>query len=243
MDRTRRSLCGMGIASVPLAVIAPKLLPAAQEPAEDPLLAYLAAEARRHCRGASRPGAPRAAHLRGLAANVGMLTTYMHSRLPVADIEASFRRRVQDEGSAVLAQKAREAWPRDAERLGKEFGVRLPRELDEAAASRAIENIERYGCPKLGGVGRWIEAEAERVERWEGRAAAAAPVRQTPGNDFGPPGWAIGSGDPGFTVGCYELAIIVAAVEVLLVFQPELMPVFAQIAVILNLVMTVACAA
>jgi hypothetical protein len=244
MDRTRRSLCGLGIASVPLAVVAPRLFPAAQGAAgePDPLIAYLAAETRRHCRAASRPGAPRAAHMRALASNFGMLAAYAHSRLPLADIDAAFRRRVQEDGSVVLAQKFHETWPDHAERLAREYGVRVPRELDDVVLSRGIDNLERFGCPRLGGVSRWLESEAGRVERFEGHGPAATPVRQTPGNDFGPPGWAIGTGDPGFTVGCSEIAIILAAIEIVLVFVPEVATVFAQIAVILNFAMTVACA-
>jgi hypothetical protein len=244
MDRTRRSLCGMGIASGTLAMVAPKLLSAAQEPAggADPLLAYLAAETRRHSRGLSRPGAPRGAHMRALASNFGMLTAYMNSRLPLAEIDASIRRRIQEDGAGVFAQRARDAWPGHADDLARQFGVRVPRDLDDPNVPRAVDNLERHGCPRLGGVSRWLEAEAERIERLEGRVAMARPVRQTPGSDFGPPGWAIGTGDPGFTLGCSELAIILAAIELVLVFVPEVAPVFAQIAVILNMAMAVACA-
>lgn len=243
MDRTRRSLCGLGIASVPLAVIAPKLLAAAQEPGQagDPLLAYLAADTKRHCRAASRPGEAQAPHVRALAANLGILATYVHSRLPVAEMEASFRARVAEEGSTAVSQRFREVWPVHLDRIGKDFGVQLPNQFDEAAVLRAIENLDRYGCPRLGGMRRWMETEADRLEHLEGRSAAAKLVRQTPGSDFGPPGWSAGVGDPGFSLTCWDLNVLVAAVGVLIVFEPMAGVAFAQAAVILNFVIAIVC--
>jgi len=243
MDRTRRSLCGIGIASVPLAMIPPKLFPAVQEAgaATDPLLAHLAAETRRHCRAASRPGARRGVHLRGLAANLGMLTVYMESRLPIAEIEASLRTRLREEGGALM-QRARDEWPVHAARMGKELGLRVPKALDEAALSQAVENIERYGCPRLGGVRRLLESEADRVERAEGRGLTTTSIRQTPGSDYGPPGWAAGAGDPGFTLSCYELAVLIAALAIVLAYEAGLASAFGQVVAVLNLLVTIACA-
>jgi hypothetical protein len=246
MDRTRRSLCGIGLASVPLAMVAPKLLPAAQEraagAAADPLLAYLAAETRRHCRAALRPGARRSIPLRGLAANVGMLTVYVQSRLPIAEIEASLRTRLREGGGGALMQKTRDEWPVHAARMGKELGLRVPKALDEAALSQAVENIERYGCPRLGGVRRLLESEADRVERAEGRGLTTTSIRQTPGSDYGPPGWAAGAGDPGFTLSCYELAVLIAALAIVLAYEAGLASAFGQVVAVLNLLVTIACA-
>jgi hypothetical protein len=171
-----------------------------------------------------------------------MLTVYVESRLPVAEVEASLRTRLREGGGGGLMQKARDEWPMHAARIGKELGLRVPKALDEAALSQAIENLERFGCPRLGGVRRWLENEADRVERAEGRGMTPASIRQTPGSDYGPPGWAAGAGDPGFTLTCYELAVLISALAVVLAYEAGLASAFGQIVAILNLVATIACA-
>jgi hypothetical protein len=243
MNPTRRSLCGLGIASVPLAIISPKVFSAAQDPAQDadPLLAYLEEDTKRHCRLLQQPGAQRAIHLRALGANIDVLAAYFHSRMPVARIQEKFVRRLQDEGGGVLAQKALEAWPREAARISRDFGVPLPQDLQPALVDKAIESVARYGCPRMSGVRKCLEAEADRIERWEGRVGLVMPVRQTPGNDYGPPGWAAGIGDFGGQLSCWDLELLMAAIGIIIAFQPETATILGEIGAILAAAYVIAC--
>jgi len=242
MNPTRRSLCGLGLASVPLAALGPRLLPAARQTVErvDPLLAYLVEDTRRNCRLARRPGRERAQSVRGLGANLGVLTAYLHSRHPMAGIHYAIRQRLNNEGVDTVAQRARDAWPGLASALAREYQVPLPDVPEYRALTTAIENLQRYGCPRLGGMRGWFEREADRIEQTEGRAGATALVRQTPGSDFGPAGWNAGIGDPD-QLSCWDLGVFVAALAVLEYFQPELVPVLSPIIVILGFVSAVAC--
>ena len=243
MNPTRRSLCGLGIASVPLAIISPKVFSAAQDPAQgaDPLLAYLEADTKRHCRLAQQPGAQRANHLRALGANIEVLAAYFHSRMPVARIQQTLARRMQDEGVGVLAQKARDAWPRQAARITKDFGVALPQDLQPLLVDKAVESVARYGCPRMSGVRGLLEAEADRIERWEGRVGLVTTIRQTPGNDYGPPGWAAGAGDFGGELSCWDLELLMAAIGLVIAFQPETATVLGEIGAIIGAAYVIAC--
>jgi hypothetical protein len=241
MDRTRRSLCGLGIASVPLAVIAPKLLPAAQDPAEepDPMLAYLVAETMRNCRAAARPGRGRGRYVRALGANVETLSAYLHSRPRALELGARIKQRVRDEGADVLAARARDKWPRLASELARDYGVTPPADLDNDALAIGLHNLESRGLPNFRAVRRYLDREADAIEFSEGRAAAVTPARQTPGNDYGPPGWNAGIGDPN-ELSCYDLGVFMGALA-LLELIGELAQMVKPILAILAFAFAIAC--
>lgn len=240
MNPTRRALCGLGLASVPLAMIGPRVFSAEQGPAGTPdsFLTYLLEDTKRNCRLASVPGRERAHAFRRLGANAEVLTAFVLSRAPAAGIKGAVERRVGEEGVDALALRLRDAWPGRASVIGRDYGVALPQHLDHQTVTAAIENVRRYGCPRLGGVRRWFDREADRIEQWEGRPNAPVLIRQTPGNDFGPPGWSAGLGD-GAQMSCWDLGVIIAALYLLTEIVPDLQ--LGAILGVLGLVYTVVC--
>ena len=223
MNPTRRALCGLGLASVPLAMIGPRVFSAEQGKADmpDSFLAYLVEDTKRNCRLASLPGRERAHAFRRLGANAEVLTAFVLSRTPADSINGAVERRVSEEGVDALALRLRETWPGRASIVGRDYGVALPQHLDHPTVTAAIENVRRYGCPRLGGVRRWFEREADRIEQSEGRLNVPVLTRQTPGNDFGPPGWSAGLGD-GSEFSCWDLGVIIASLYFLVEVVPDL---------------------
>jgi len=239
MNPTRRALCGLGLASVPLAMIGPRVFSAEQGTADTPdsFLAYLVEDTKRNCRLASVPGRKRADAFRRLGANAEVLTAFVLSRAPAAGIKSAVERRAGEEGVDALALRLREGWPGRASVIGREYGVALPQHLDHPTVTAAIENVRRYGCPRVGGIRRWFDREADRIEQWEGHAAPVI-IRQTPGNDFGPPGWSAGLGD-GAQFSCWDLGVIIAALYLVMEIVPDLQ--LGGILGLLGLVYAVVC--
>jgi len=240
MNPTRRSLCGLGIASVPLAMLGPRVYSAEQGTTEtrDSFLAYLVEDTKRNCRLASVPGRERAHAFRRLGANAEVLTAYVLSRPGVAAVKDAVGQRVRREGIDAVAHKVRERWPEYAAGLSREYGVAFPADLDYPTVIKAIENVQRYGCPRLGGVRGWFEREADQIDRLEGRGAATVLARQTPGNDFGPDGWSAGLGD-NEGVSCYKLGVTLAAMYLVTEILPDLN--LGTVLAILGVVYAVAC--
>jgi len=222
MNPTRRAFCGLGIASVPLAVLGRPLLSAGQEPAGagDSFLSYLVEDTKKNCRLAGRPGRGRAQAFRRLGANLEVSAAYLHSREPIGRVKELVGRKGQAQGIDALADHLREGWRDFAAGLAREYGIPIPPELDHQTVTNAIRNVQRHGCPRLGGARAWLEREADRIERLEGRVAVAIPV-QTPGNDFGPLGWSAGIGDP-VGVSCWDLGLLLAALYLTMDVLPEL---------------------
>jgi hypothetical protein len=239
MNPTRRSLCGLGIASLPLAMIDPGLVKAARKAGnqEDELLAVLVRDTVRNCRLAARPGRGRAGYVRALGANVDMLAAYLHSRPQLPEKVRALAARVRAEGPDRLAFAARDAWPAVASDLATQYGVQPPGDLDHAVLVTAALHLARHGVPRMHGVRRLLDREADRLEAFGG--AAAVPVRQTPGNDFGPAGWSAGIGDPN-EPSCYDLGILMALL-MFLELIPELATVAAGIMAAVAMVAALAC--
>lgn len=240
MDRTRRSLCGLGIAGVPLAVLAPTLLSAAQEPvaAADPFLAYLVAETRRNCLGATHAGRNRTSYIRAVGANVETLSCYLHSRPGLREMEARIKSRLREEGVDALALQARDNWTRVASDLVRDYGIVPPADLDHATLTTALHTYERWGLPNFHAVRRHLERQADAIDLLEGRNSAAVAT-QTPGNDYGPAGWNAGIGDPG-TPSCYQMGVLLALLGVLDCFG-ELSAIVRPIMAAVGLALALAC--
>ena len=213
MDRTRRSLCGLGIASVPLAVIGPKLLPAAQEAGSgtDPLLAYLAAETARNC-GASRTAKSHAGAIRASARcerrrRSPCTCTPDPVRRSGPNGEAARARRrdrtVTWQGAGELAARC---WPDSRRRTGSH---RWPTWTMDAL--RLASKRRATGMPKLGAVRhRW---NVRRIS--SSRARDATPQQRQsdrrPAATMAQRGGIAGIGDPGVAVSCHEVGVLLGA--------------------------------
>ena len=241
MNPTRRALCGLGVASVPLAMFGPRVFSAEQASTEaaDAFLAYLAEDTKRNCRLAARPGRERAQAFRRLGANLEVAVAYAHSRDAIRDVKRRVSARVQAESLDAVALRVREGWRAFAAELGRDGGITVPPELDHDVVTAGIARAQRYGCPRATGVRAWLEREADRLDRLEGRAAAAIPV-QTPGNDYGPEGWSAGIGDPP-PMSCYDLGVLIAVIWAVIEVCPDFGAPLRIPAAILGVVYAVSC--
>ncbi len=240
MNPGRRSLIGLGIAGLPLALLSPNLAKGAQlsQHPVDPLLEYLANETKQNCRLARRLGRERGNALRRLGANLEVVGAYMYSRDDVAVLRRTIGRRVRNEGIDSVALALQQAWPAFAATVARTYDVNPPEQLDYTWITKAIDRFQRYGFPRFGGVRSCFEREADRAEMADGRAGAIALIRQTPGSDYGPPGWAVGSGDG--SMSCYELGILIAFMGIG-AFIPDMGFTFGLTAATLTALYAIAC--
>ncbi len=220
MNETRRRLVGLGVVGAPLAIAGRHLLVQAQEsPGPDPLLAYLVEDTKRNCRLAAQAGPGRSKHLRALGANVEMAGAYLLSRHSAPSIAAMIDQRATEQGTAAFEQAILDAWPGRVQAIRAEYGVALPAQLEPDWVTKAVEYVRKHGFPNVHFLRVGLEHQADRIDQAEGQGSAVTVIRQTPGNDFGPAGWAAGTGDPGFG-SCYSLGIF-AAVFGALAFLPD----------------------
>ena len=236
MDRTRRSLMKAGLVSLPVAVVAPRILAGEERvpapvAAADRLLTHLVADTKQNCRLAQMPGRRRAAALRALGADLEAARSYVLAHRSSEELKAAC-------ASGNTARLGPEAWRRMQSQVHSQYGVSLPG-IDAGTFDVAAEGCRQFGLPSTTRVRFQFEMMADHLDMAAEPIGGVITPQQTPGNDFGP--WAIGTGDPGFGFNCQDTAILASLLALLAVLFPELRPAFELAAACLGVALTTFC--